>query len=146
MPFRCRIPVRFGDVDYAKIVYYPRILHYCHVAMEEAFAGVVGTPYHVLIGQEKVGYPAVKLSAEYLKPVGFGETLEMSVAVEHLGVSSVGFRYEGRRSSDGALAFRVRNTVVAVDMDRWESVPIPPAHRLGLSKILEPLPEPSPGA
>jgi 4-hydroxybenzoyl-CoA thioesterase len=138
MAFRCRIPVRFGDVDYARIVYYPRFLHFCHVAMEEAFAGVVGVPYHDLIGKEKVGYPAVKVEAEYLLPVGFGEVLDMAVAVERLGTSSVGFRFEGRRSSDGDLAFRVRNVVVAVDMEAWKSVPIPPHHRRGLETLLEP--------
>ena len=42
MPFECRIPVRFGDIDIAKIVYYPRFLHFCHVAMEEMFGHVIG--------------------------------------------------------------------------------------------------------
>ena len=37
MPFIARIPVRFGDVDYARIVYYPRLLHLLHVAFEELF-------------------------------------------------------------------------------------------------------------
>ena len=135
MAFRCRIPVRFGDIDYAKIVYYPRFLHFCHVAMEEMFAGVVGVPYHEAITKEKVGYPTVRVEADYRKPVGFGETIEMSVLVESLGRSSVHFRYEGRRSSDGELAFVVRSTAVAVHMDRWKSVPIPDHHRKGLETL-----------
>src|SRR5262245_49044899 len=138
MTFRCRIPVRFGDVDYARIVYYPRFLHFCHVAMEELFSSVMRVPYHDAIGKEKVGYPAVKVEAEYLKPVGFGETIDMSVSTERVGEKSVSFRYEGRRSSDGALAFVVRNTVVAVHMDRWQSIPIPAHHRKGFESILAP--------
>lgn len=137
MPFECRIPVRFGDIDIAKIVYYPRFLHFCHVAMEEMFGAVIGVPYHETVLKEKVGYPTVKAEAEYLLPVGFGETIRMLVTVEHLGTSSVSLRYEGHRVSDGALAFRVRNTCVAVDMDAWKSRPIPPHHRRGFASLEE---------
>jgi 4-hydroxybenzoyl-CoA thioesterase len=137
MPFRCRIPVRFGDVDYAKIVYYPRFLHFCHVAMEEMFRGVIGIPYHDAIMKEKVGYPTVHVEADYRLPVGFGETLDMDVSVEHIGRRSVRFRYEGRRSSDGALAFTVHNVCAATQMDAWHSVPIPAHHRKGFEAILD---------
>jgi 4-hydroxybenzoyl-CoA thioesterase len=136
MPFECHLPVRFGDIDIAKIVYYPRFLHFCHVTMEEMFGAVVGTPYHVTILKENTGYPTVKAEAEYLLPVGFGETLRMVMTPEHVGTSSVRWRYEGYRGSDGKLAFRVLNTCVCVDMAAWKSIPIPPAHRaafLGLA-------------
>ena len=136
MPFECRIPVRFGDIDIAKIVYYPRFLHFCHVAMEELFGAVIGVPYHETVLREKVGYPTVKAEAEYLEPVGFGETIRMLVTAEHVGGSSVRLRYEGHRMSDGLLAFRVRNTCVAVDMDAWKSIPIPAHHRAGFESLL----------
>jgi 4-hydroxybenzoyl-CoA thioesterase len=135
MPFECRIPVRFGDIDIAKIVYYPRFLHFCHVAMEEMFGAVIGVPYHETVMREKVGYPTVKAEAEYLKPVGFGETIRMEVTAEHLGTSSVRFLFRGYRVSDGELAFRVKNTCVAVDMDAWKSVSIPVHHRAGFERL-----------
>ena len=135
MPFECRIPVRFGDIDIAKIVYYPRFLHYCHVAMEEMFGAVVGVPYHETIMREKIGYPTVRAEAEYLLPVGFGEVIRMVMTPEHLGDSSVRWRFEGHRVSDGKLAFRVRNTCVAVQMDAWKSVPIPAAHRAAFETL-----------
>jgi 4-hydroxybenzoyl-CoA thioesterase len=136
MTFHCQIPVRFGDVDYAKIVYYPRHLHFCHVAMEELFAAVVGVPYHESVATEKIGYPTIRVEAEYFHPVGFGETIDMGVSIERLGTKSVHFRYEGTRKSDGVLAFVVRNVQVAVHMDDWQSVPIPPHHREGFGKVL----------
>jgi 4-hydroxybenzoyl-CoA thioesterase len=137
MAYRCRIPVRFGDIDYAKIVYFPRFLHFCHVAMEELFQDVIGEPYHVSVRDAKIGYPTVKLDAEYRKPVGFGEVLDMSVSTERVGTSSVSFRFEGRRASDGELAFVVRSVTVAVHMDGWRSVPVPPHHRRGFESLLE---------
>ena len=138
MTFRSEIPVRFGDCDYAKIVYYPRFLHFCHVTMEELFAEVIGVPYHVAIVDEKVGYPTVKVDADYRKPVGFGETILMEASVERLGNRSVDFRYEGRRKSDGETAFLIRSRAVAVHMDEWHSVPIPEHHRKGFETLLAP--------
>lgn len=137
MPFTFQLPVRYGSVDYARIVYYPQFLHFCHVAMEEMFAAVVGVTYPDALQQEKVGYPTVKSEAEFARPVAYGETLTMSVAVARMGRASIDFVYEGRRSSDGELAFRVRNTQVAVDMDAWESTPIPTHHRAAFEGLLE---------
>ena len=138
MAFTFRLPVRYGSIDYARIVYYPQFLHFCHIAMEEMFLAVVGVSYPDALQKEKVGYPTVKSEADFISPVGYGEELEMSVAIGRLGTSSVEFRYEGRRSSDGEVAFRVRNIQVAVDMDAWESTPIPAHHRAAFETLLEP--------
>jgi acyl-CoA thioesterase FadM len=62
----------------------------------------------------------------------------MSVAIGPVGRSSVVFVYEGRRSSDGTLAFRVRNTQVAVDMDAWKSIEVPASHRAAFARIAIP--------
>jgi 4-hydroxybenzoyl-CoA thioesterase len=133
--FTCEIPVRFGDVDHARIVYYPRFFHFCHVAMEEAFAGVVGLPYHELIGRERLGFPAVRVETDFENTVGFGEVLKMGVVVEAVGNTSVRWRFEGRRSSDAVLAFRARITTVCVDMDRFSPVPVPERYRTALARL-----------
>ncbi len=135
MPFTFDMPVRYGSIDYARIVYYPQFLHFCHIAMEEMFQEVVGVSYPDLLQKEKVGYPTVKSEADFVKPVAFGEVLTMSVSVERMGTSSIVFVYEGKRSSDGDVAFRVRNVQVAVDMDAWESTPIPDHHRKALETL-----------
>ena len=137
MAFTFSLPVRYGSVDYARIVYYPQFLHFCHVAMEEMFDAVVGVSYPDALQKEKVGYPTVKIEAEFNEPVAYGETLEMSVAVERIGTSSIVFRYEGVRSSDGKPAFRVRNTQVAVNMEAWGSTPIPDHHRKAFETLRE---------
>ena len=81
MPVTHTIPVRFGDCDVAKVVYYPRILHYCHVTMEELFGHATGVPYDRIVLEEGVGYPTVKLAVEYTAPVRLGDTLT-ATAVE----------------------------------------------------------------
>ena len=134
--FTCEIPIRFGDVDHAKIVYYPRFFHYCHVAMEEMFAKVVGVPYHDVIVRDRVGFPVVNIQSEFLTTLGFGETLRMLVGVERIGKSSVVFHYEGYRASDGEKAFTASITTVSVDMDRFEPIPVPPRYRAALERLV----------
>ena len=137
MAFTFDLPVHYGSIDYARIVYYPQFLHFCHVTMEEMFGAVVGVSYADALQKEKVGYPTVKSEADFVSPVAYGETLRMSLSVERMGKSSIDFLYEGRRSSDGELAFRVRNVQVAVDMDAWQSKPIPEHHRRAFETLRE---------
>lgn len=141
MPFTFELPVRYGSIDFARIVYYPQFLHFCHVTKEAMFDEVVGISYADLLTRDKVGYPTVKSAAEFKRPVGYGETLTMRMIVERLGTSSVDFRYEGSRSSDGELAFVVRNTEVAVSMDAWQSVPVPAHHRRAFERLMEDAPD-----
>ena len=138
MAFTFSLPVRYGSIDFARIVYYPQFLHFCHVAMEEMFAAVVGVTYPDAIQKEQIGYPTVKSEVDFLEPVAYGETLEMSVSVERIGTSSIVFVYEGVRSSDGKTAFRVRNVQVAVNMAAWGSIPIPDHHRKAFETLLRP--------
>lgn len=137
MTFRSEIPVRFGDCDYAKIVYYPKFLHFCHVAMEQIFADVVEVPYHEVVMKEHVAYPTVKADAVYIHQVGFGETLDIRVVVEKIGPHSVDWCFEGTRKSDAKLAFRIHSRTVAVDVDEWHAVWVPEHHRKGLEKLIE---------
>ncbi len=137
MAFHVSLPVRYGSVDFARIVYYPQFLHFCHIAMEELFAAEVGISYADALIKENVGYPTVKSNAEFIAPVPYGTTLGMSVHVTRMGNASIDFVYEGRLE-DGTLAFRVSNTQVAVDMKAWASVPIPPTHRAAFERLLQP--------
>ena len=93
MPFKTRIPVRFGDCDPAGLVYYPIIFHYCHVAMEEFFAERCGIAYHKLMADERLGFPTVNVSAEFFAPLVYGDDAEIEVWVSRLGRKSVTFEY-----------------------------------------------------
>ena len=45
MSFRASIRVCFSDIDNAGIVYYPRFVHYFHLALEEFFAAEMEIDY-----------------------------------------------------------------------------------------------------
>jgi len=120
--YRTSILVRFGDLDPAGIAYYPHLVNFLHVAFEDFFSGHVGKPFpEVLRGG--LGFPIVKLEMDFRSPVRHGDSVQIDVAVEHVGRSSLRLRYEG--GIEGRAAFVARTTVVAVDMNRFRPVRIP---------------------
>jgi 4-hydroxybenzoyl-CoA thioesterase len=45
MKFSAEFSVRFGEIDQARVVYYPRFFHYFHQTFEEWFARALGVSY-----------------------------------------------------------------------------------------------------
>src|SRR3712207_6036309 len=113
MPFSTRITVRFGDTDPAGLVYYPRLFHYLHAAMEEFFAARCGVSYQELIAARRLGFPTVNSRAEFLMPLVYGDVAEVEVFVSRVGRSSAEFEYTIRRASDGAVCVRAALVQVA---------------------------------
>ena len=120
--FETQILVRFGDLDPAGIAYYPNLVNYLHEAFEDFFRGHVGRPYPELY-REGLGFPTVKLEVEYLRPVQYGDQVDVAVVVEHVGRSSVRLRYEA--SVQGRPVFTGRNVVVTVNLKTFETLPVP---------------------
>lgn len=120
--FSTTILVRFSDLDPAGIAYYPNLVNFLHVAFEDFFAGHMGRPYPEVF-KEGLGFPTVKLEMEYLSPIHYGDRVKVAVGVEHIGRSSVRFRYEG--SVEDLPVFKARNTAVVVDMRSFQPITIP---------------------
>lgn len=120
--FQTQILVRFGDLDPAGIAYYPNLVNYLHEAFEDFFRGHVGRPYPELY-REGLGFPTVRLEVEYQHPVHYGDHVDIAVAVEHVGRSSVRLRYEA--SVAGRPVFVGRNVVVTVNLKTFETLPLP---------------------
>jgi 4-hydroxybenzoyl-CoA thioesterase len=134
--FKHRIPVSFGDVDYARIMYYPRLFHFCHAVME-AFFDAVGFNYARLLVEQKIGFPTVHTEADYRIPMPYGIVLEFELSVRSIGTSSVAFHYVVRGEGEEAIRAESRTTVVCIDMDRFQKKPLPPDIRKVLSQYLE---------
>ncbi|HVG19583.1 MAG TPA: thioesterase family protein [Blastocatellia bacterium] len=129
MAYRTTVPVRFGDVDKAGIVYYPRIFHYLHIAQEDFFAEYVGIAYHRLIADERIGFPTVSDSTNFLKALKYGDTLEIATHISRVGRSSVTFEFRIYKGGSNELLVRSSQVKVAVNMDTWEKVGIPEKYR-----------------
>ena len=141
MAFETRIKVRFSDVDRAGITYYPRVVHWLHVAFEEFWEGFIGVPYATVLERENLGFPAVDLAVTFAKPTRFGEVLTVRVAVERIGRSSSVFRYDvfgpdGATPSRDALRVSAKVTVVCVALDTLKPQPLPEKYRARFAAAL----------
>lgn len=125
MPFRSHHTLRFGDVDSAGIVYYPRYLHYCHVAMEEFFAGALGVPYPRLLAEQRLGFPAVRAEVDFRRPLHYGDAIEIEVAIENVGASSLTFRFTFFKRGEDEPVAGARVVTVCLDLERFEKRPVP---------------------
>ena len=134
-----RMSVRFGDTDPAGLVYYPNLFHYFHIAMEEFFKHKCDSPYQELITTERVGFPTIKVEAEFYKPLVYGDDIEITVTVAALGNSSVTLDYRVLRLRDATLCAQSKQVHVAMDLDSRRPLTIPDFLRKAFSEKLEQL-------
>ena len=133
MVFSTSITVRFADCDPVGFVYYPRVLHYCHVCMEEFFAQRCGITYQKLLDDERIGFATVKIEAEYFVPLLYGDTVEVDLEVTDLGRSSARFNYSIKRVNDAVLCAQSSQIQVAMDIDKRKAIPLPEKYRIAFS-------------
>lgn len=133
MPFSTRLIVRFGETDPAGLVYYPRLFHYCHIALEEFFAARCGVNYQHLLAEERIGFPTVKVEAEFYAPLVYGDELKVELFISRVGRSSATFEYRLLRASDDLLCARVTQVHVAMNLDSRRAVSIPEVYRLAFA-------------
>lgn len=137
MHFRSNQKIRFGDIDRAGIVYYPRFLHYFHVALEEFFGEALGIEYPTVINHHRVGLPTVHLETDFQGPLRYGDNIEVEVKVLALGKSSIRFGYRVFRKGEDTPRVVGHNITVCVDMHTFEKRNIPEFLRSRLERHLE---------
>jgi len=125
MTFRSQLKIRFGDIDRAGIVYYPRFLHYFHVALEEFFAAELGIEYHEVVDKRRMGLPTVHLETDFSKPFSYGDHIEVEVSVQKLGATSITFAYRVFKQGESNPRIVGHNVTVCLDMDTFKKIEIP---------------------
>lgn len=126
MAFSAIIKVCFGDIDNAGIVYYPRFVHYFHVALEEFFSDEIGVEYARVIDKYRMGFPTVHLEADFRRRLRFGDRIALEVWVREIGNTSITWGYLGYKTGEkDAVVVEGHNVTVCVDMDSFEKKEIP---------------------
>jgi 4-hydroxybenzoyl-CoA thioesterase len=129
MKFTTELPVRFGEIDQAGVVYYPRFFHYFHQAFEEWFRDALGVSYPDLVLKEGIGFPSVRVETEFLKPLRYGDRARVQIEVLEVGRKSLTLRYELVRMPDEIVSARATITTVAINNESFSPVAIPDAWR-----------------
>ena len=137
MPFRASIKVCFSDIDNAGIVYYPRFMHYFHLAMEEFFANEMGIEYADVLHQHNISLPTVHLESDFRRRLRYGDRISMEVRVIHIGQSSITWGYRGYRGDDEEMVVEGQNVTVCVKTDTFEKIDVPEWLRQGLASYME---------
>ncbi len=138
LTFAAQFPVAFADCDLVGIVYYPRFLHYCHLAMEALVDQCSGTTYAAMVTHERLGLATVKVTAEYLAPLVYGDSFQAEINVPRIGRSSVDLSYVLRRVRDDVISFRTVNTHVCLDFATLRAKPLPDKYRDALARYMPP--------
>ncbi len=133
--FHRRLAIRFSHVDWARIVYFPRLFDLLHGVMEDFFAEAVERPYRAMLEEEGIGFPTVHFESDFSRPLPFGREIEVAFTVVQLGRSKVVFRYQVVLEGESETAAEVRQTVVAVDMSTWRSMEIPELYRAAFERF-----------
>ena len=133
--FTTQLQVRFGDVDPAGIVYYPKVYDFIHEAFEELWDVFIGRRYYHLMGEEHLGFPLVHSEVDFKHPLRFGERPLVRVTCFKLGKSSVGLRYQ--MTVEGTLCVEAEMTVVCVKLETLASTPIPEDYKRKFEELLE---------
>ena len=136
MAFRSQHKICFGDIDRAGIVYYPRFMHYFHVALEEFFAGQLGIEYHKIVDTHRIGLPTVHLETDFSRPFSYGDNIEVEVKVLDIGRSSIAFGYRVFKRGEDDPRITGHNVTVCLDMDAFKKMEIPGWFRQVLEKGL----------
>ena len=112
-PFRVTRLVEFGDTDMAGIAHFSVFFRYMESA-EHAYLRSLGLSVAMEWEGERVGFPRVSASCDYLKPVRFEDVLTVTVAVENLGRKSVTYAFEFLKGDEPVARGRITAVFCAV--------------------------------
>ncbi len=127
MSFSVRTRVAFSDTDAQGIVYYGRYNPYFDLARVELLRS------RGLLGYSGEGEFVMRANdVEYFAPASFDDELEIHVKVGRIGTTSVTFEFEACKLPEETLTVTAHQTLVYVDLDKREAIPIPDAYKAAI--------------
>jgi 4-hydroxybenzoyl-CoA thioesterase len=133
--FTHRVVVRFGQVDAAGIVYYPRYFEMLNDVVEAWFADALDEPFPRLVAQG-TGVPLVSCSVQFVAASRLGDELEMRLSATRLGRSSFDLRVECWGAGQNRFRAELRHAMVS--LNPLVSVPLPDPLRARINAYLVP--------
>ena len=125
MAFERTRSIRFADVDFARVVYYPRFFDFCHEAFEDFFAEEVGCSYPKMLQERGVGFPSVHCDADYKTPLRFGDSVRIVLTCPKVSNRSVTTRYTLYRNGEAEPCAVLNVVSVAIEMGTFKGSTVP---------------------
>lgn len=133
MPYEFEWKVRAADTDFSGLLYTPTVLDYSIRAINQLMESFDFAAYQ-LDQNGGVIYPTRRAEVEFHEPVGAGDLviIEVTPRIQNTSVVFTATGYEGDRHVFDAVV-----TMVFVDADTVEPVPVPEEVHSGLEPYLE---------
>jgi 4-hydroxybenzoyl-CoA thioesterase len=123
------VPVRWGDVDAAGIVFYPRFFEWYDLGCEALFAAL-GLPWPELFPKHAiVGVPILESGSRFASPARYGDTLAIRAVVAWVKRTTFRMEYE--------IAVGDRLCAAGFEVRGWVKRPATPGERLQVAPIPE---------
>lgn len=120
--------VEFAETDMAGIVHFANFFRWMESA-EHAFLRSMGYSVHTTEEGKSAGWPRLKVSCDYCKPLRFEESVAVELSVAEVRTRSVRYAFVIRRAADGEVAARGETVAVHAQLDpaggRLQATPIP---------------------
>ena len=138
MVFHTSLPVRFGDVDLARIMYFPHIINYIHIAMEEFIEEACGISYFTLMSEQGLAFPHVNLNSTFKQGLPYGTHIQVEVVVLNIGNTSLQLRFRFYKDviAPEQLAVESIDSLVCVRLNDWKKLRLPDELREKLTAYL----------
>jgi len=131
--FVCSFPVNWVDTDALGIVHFSNYLRYFEKAEEEFYRGLGNRDPSAK--QKNVAFPRVEVHCNYRNPCSFGDVVELTLTLKEMKVKSVTIDFAVFNRSSSKKAAEGYVTLVAVDTEKWVSIPIPEYYREVFSSL-----------
>lgn len=99
--------VAFGDTDASGWMHFPNIFRYVEAA-EHEFLRLRGV---LVFDRARGGWPRVKVSCDFKRPLMCGDQIEVQLAISRLGASSITWSFEVLNAAGEIAAFGALTTV-----------------------------------
>jgi acyl-CoA thioester hydrolase len=130
--FRTTRRIEFYDTDMAGIVHFANFFRFMESA-EVEFLLARGLSVALPWEGQKLGFPRVSASCDYVRPVRFLDQIEITVSLRTLGQKSVTYAFEFFKDGELVAKGQVSSVCCRVGGAKLESVVIPESLRAKLA-------------
>jgi YbgC/YbaW family acyl-CoA thioester hydrolase len=128
-PFHTTRRVEFADTDMAGIVHFANFFRFMEAA-EVEFLRARGLSVALTWEGQKIGFPRVSASCDYLRPARFEDVLDVTVKIHRLGRKSVTYEIGFFKNGEVIARGRVSSVCCRVgDNHELTSIEIPASLR-----------------
>jgi YbgC/YbaW family acyl-CoA thioester hydrolase len=124
-PFQTTRRIEFADTDMAGIVHFANFFRFMEAA-EVEFLRSRGLSVAMVLEGERVSFPRVSASCDYLRPVSFEDVLDVAVRLHKIGRKSVTYAFEFSKGGEVVARGQVSSVCCRIGTGlRLEAIEIP---------------------